>query len=137
MPKLSRWMIRTALGYLIVGLGLALVRAGQQAELLPGAPQTWWLPQLHLLTVGWLTQLIFGVAYWLFPKATGPGRTWTPRAVWAAYGLLNVGLLLRVLFEPASIGDSLRSVGLIASASVQWVAALLLTGAFWHRVRPK
>jgi len=135
MPSEARWLIRTALVYLAVALGLGLVRAGQAAGLVPGLPATLWLPQLHFLTVGWLTQLIFGVAFWLFPRPSPD--TWGPPVIWSAYATLNLGLVLRLLSEPALLSPSARSWGLLASAALQWVASLLLVGYFWRRVRSK
>lgn len=136
MPTPARWFIKTALLYLVVALSVALVRAGQSVGFVPGLPSTLWLPQLHLLTVGWLTQLIFGVAYWLFPSPA-PGTQPSPRLVWMAYGALNGGLLLRVGYESALVAEPVQRWGLVASAALQWAACLLLVVHFWDRVRPK
>lgn len=135
MPTEARWLIRTALLYLVAGLALGLVRAGQGAGVLPGAPAPLWLPQLHLLTVGWITQLIFGVAYWLFPRPSS--EDWGGTIIWTAYGSLNLGLLLRLVGEPAVGTTSIRVGLLVVSAGLQWGASLLLVGYFWRRVRPK
>ncbi len=136
MPTPARWLIKTALLHLVLALGLALVRAGQTAGLLPGTASTLWLPQLHLLTVGWLTQLIFGVAFWLFPSPA-PGTQPSARLMWIAYGLLNTGVLLRVGAEPGLIPASVQTWSLAMSAVLQWGASLLLVVHFWSRVRPK
>jgi hypothetical protein len=133
MPTEARWLIKTALVYLALGLGLGVVRAGQSAGLLGGDPAALWLPQLHLLTVGWLTQLIFGVAFWLFPRPTPD--PWGPPVVWSAYGLLNLGLLLRLGSEPALFPEAVRAWGLLGAAGLQWGASLLLVAYFWRRVR--
>lgn len=133
MPTESRWFIRTGLLYFAVALGMGLVRAGQSLGVLPGVPSTLWLPQLHFLTVGWLTQLIFGVAFWLFPRpSTDDGGT---PVMWTAYGTLNGGLLLRLLSEPGLLPETAQAWGLAASAGLQWIASLLLVGYFWRRVR--
>lgn len=136
MPTQARWLIKTALVYLVVALAFALVRAGQGIGLVPGQSATLWLPQLHFLTVGWLTQLIFGVASWLFPNPGSKGHA-ASNVVWAAYGALNVGLLLRLGTEPTFLSDGIRAWGLVVSAGLQWVASLLLVGHFWSRVRTK
>lgn len=136
MPRPARWLIKTALLYLVVALGIGFIRAGQTIGLVPGAAASLWLPQLHLLTVGWLTQLIFGVAFWLFPSPA-PSTQPSSRLVWAAYGVLNAGLLLRLGSEPAFFSDSVQRWGLVASAMLQWSASLLLAAHFWARVRTK
>jgi hypothetical protein len=111
------------------------VRAAQTAGVLPGVAGTLWLPQLHVLTVGWLTQLIFGVAYWLFPRPST--EDWGSIAMWGAYGILNAGLVLRLICEPTELTAPLRSWGLVLAAGLQWGASLLLAGYFWRRVRTK
>lgn len=135
MPRLARWYIKTALVYLTVALALALFRAGQAAGMLPGSGAALWLPQLHLLTVGWLTQLIFGVAFWLFPRPRPDASG--PYVMGTAYALLNLGLVLRLLCEPSWLFDGFRSWGLVGSAGLQWGASLLLAAYFWRRVRSK
>ena len=136
MPVEARWLIKTALVYLAAGLALALVRAGQSAGLVPGSGAQLWLAQLHFLTVGWLTQLIFGVAYWLFP-VPGDSAAASPALIWTAYGALNLGLLLRLGAEPAVLSEGLRAGGLVASTALQWGASLLFVAHFWSRVRSK
>jgi len=137
MPTKARWFIRTAFLYLGAGLTLALVRAAQSAGLVPGEGAALWLPQLHFLTVGWLTQLIFGVAYWLFPSpaSSDTGEELCEGILWGAYGALNAGLLLRLGAEPALFPAAVQAWGLVASAFLQWAASLLLVGHFWRRVR--
>ena len=87
MPTLSRWYVRTALVALLAGVGLAVLNAGRGgAGIL--APTV-----IHLLVVGWLTQMVFGVAFWLFPKFSTDlprGREWLG---WLTYLTLNLGLL--------------------------------------------
>lgn len=122
MPFLSHLYIRTAFLHLVLALGLAMF---------------WTHPSVfHMLTVGWLTQLIFGVAFWLFPRVSREkpyGRTWP--MVWA-WGLLNAGLVLRVVAEPQAPG-SVWTVLLVVAAGLQWAASLLLVVYFWKRVRVK
>lgn len=94
---------------------------------------------IHLIVIGWLTQLIVGVALWMFPvwsKAQPRGPEWLS---WACYGLLNVGLLLRVIAEPLSAQRAASSVSwaLIGSAVLQVAALWLFAGLMWRRVRPK
>lgn len=135
MPTASRWLIKTALVYLALALGFGVYRVGQGVGLLPGSATTLWLPQLHFLTVGWITQLIFGVAYWLFPRSRE--EDWGQPVMWTAYATLNLGLILRLGCEPVLLPEAVRTGGLVASAVLQWIASLLLVGHFWRRVRTK
>lgn len=134
MPRLTRWFIRTGLVFLVVALALGVLRA------MPGGGA--WLPAawpsyVHLLTVGWLTQLIFGVAYWMFPTDPAP-RAWTTRLAWWSYGLLNAGLVARLALEPVVTArgpGGLPGLGLTAAAIAQALAALGMAVILWPRVR--
>jgi hypothetical protein len=94
---------------------------------------------IHLLTVGWLTQLIFGVMYWMFPIISRENMRGDPRLAWAALIALNAGLLLRVAFEPWRVlsPNEVNGAGLTLSAVVQVVAAFLVVAVCWPRVREK
>ncbi|PJB67886.1 MAG: hypothetical protein CO094_02665 [Anaerolineae bacterium CG_4_9_14_3_um_filter_57_17] len=61
MPLLTRTFIKTAMVCLAFALVLGiLLTSGVTNGLFP--------VYIHLLVFGWLTQLIFGVIYWMFPK---------------------------------------------------------------------
>lgn len=70
MPALTRWMIKTSLIYFVLALLVSLLQA------LRPILQITWIPAglrpvyIHLFMVGWITMLIFGVVYWMFPKFT-------------------------------------------------------------------
>jgi hypothetical protein len=54
----------------------------------------------HLFVLGWLTQLIFGVVFWMFPNYSTEQPRRSESLGWWTYALLNIGLLLRVIIEP-------------------------------------
>lgn len=97
MPPVSRWMIRAAGASFLLGMVLWNVSglgAGSVGARLAGALHS---PSLHLLMVGGLTQMVFGVAWWMFPVRSG-GRGRGPEWVaWVAFALLNVGCWARVM----------------------------------------
>jgi len=132
MPRLTRVWIKTALGYLSAALLLELVLAGG------GSPQfVEWRPvTVHLLTVGWLTQLIFGVAWWLFPLRPSVHPRGNVRTAWAVYGLLNAGLLLRALAEPfPALPLESQPALLILAGALQALAVGVFAAQLWPRVR--
>lgn len=135
MPTLTRWFLKAALVYLILALSLGLLLV------LPGrSPFAGVFPvYLHLLTFGWLTQLIFGVALWMFPKfspAKPRGYEWLG---WGTFILLNTGLVLRMIFEPLNgiLPSPLSGWMLVLAALLQWLSALAFTANTWKRVREK
>jgi hypothetical protein len=135
MPPLTRWFLKAALVYLILALcaGILLV--------LPDTtPMAGMFPvYFHLLTFGWLTQLIFGVALWMFPKyspAQPRGPEWLG---WSTFALLNLGLILRMIFEPMN-GMSPSSWSgwmLVTAAILQWLSGVTFVANTWKRVREK
>ncbi len=139
MPRVARWFVRFGLLCLVAALALGALVAGGGTGRLPAWTGTLQPVYLHLFMVGWVTNLIFGVAHWMFPRA-GPVR---PRGreelVWAAFFLLNGGLLLRAVAEPLS---ALRSGGawgalLALSALLQWVGVLAFVANIWGRVKER
>jgi hypothetical protein len=134
MPTITRWFVKASLISLVLGL---VTGVWQQV---PGMSATGVFPvYLHLLTFGWLTQLIFGIALWMFPvysKAQPRGPEWLG---WGIFAALNAGLLLRVVFEPLQ-GISPSNFGgwaLVTAAVLQWLAGVGYVVNVWTRVRGK
>jgi hypothetical protein len=97
MPRLSYLFIRTSLVYLVLGFtfgGLILANKG-----IPFYPMIWALLPTHIefLTLGWLTQLALGVAFWILPRLTGSAPRGDERWSWAAFFLVNFGIALNVV----------------------------------------
>ena len=139
MPKLTRWVVRVALIYLVAGLITgALYWANQQWSFSPlfAALNPIYI---HLLVVGWLTQLIFGVIYWMFPIISKSNMRGDPRLAWSVFVLLNIGLLIRAFCEPwrALDANEINGLGLVVSALLQVAAAYLFVRVCWPRVRAR
>lgn len=132
MPLLTRMFIKTALMYLALALALGIALAvGITNGLFP--------VYIHLLVFGWLTQLIFGVVYWMFPKYSAQlprGYEWLG---WITYGTLNIGLFLRAIFEPIHSMHPRSFSGwmLVLSAIFQFMGGLAFFINTWGRVREK
>jgi hypothetical protein len=129
VPLLSRWFIRTGLLYLLVALTTSLVQA-----LVPSGTTVVRPTYLHLLVVGWLTQLIFGVAYWMFPRYQSGLALRFERLGWICYGCLNLGLLLRVAAESGP-ESSWQAESFVVSALLQLIAGWVFVVTTWPRVR--
>ncbi len=137
MPRLVRWYIKTAMVYFVAGLlvGIALAVGGPLAQLTAGLTPVYY----HLLLVGWVTQLILGVAIWMFPKFSQEQPRGNEKLAWATFILLNLGLLLRMVGEPL---DSLYAgtgwgTLLAASAVLQWLGGMLILSILWRRVKAR
>ena len=94
MPRISRWFLRAALLYLALGFTLGAVLLWNK-----GLPIAASIPRLlpahmEFLLVGWTIQLVMGVALWIFPRfGAGPAAR-RDEFGWAAFVLLNAGVLL-------------------------------------------
>ncbi len=76
MPALTRWLVKTSFIYLLLAIGVGVLLALQstvQWTVIGGLFPVY----IHLFVLGWLTELIFGVVYWMFPKYSNE----RPRAV--------------------------------------------------------
>jgi hypothetical protein len=130
MPLLTRTFIKTALVYFSLGLRILMaVRA--LAGMFP--------VYIHLLVFGWLTQLIFGVVYWMFPKYSKQIPRGHESLGWITYGALNLGLVLRAIAEPIHAVQATRLSGLllVLSAILQWLSGLTFVANTWPRVKEK
>ena len=139
MPLLTRWFVRTALLYFVAALALGtalLVRPLVAAAPLLSAA---WPGYVHLLTVGWITQLIIGVAYWLFPRPDRARPAPPDHLGWAAYVQLNAGLLLRLAAEPVAILDPASDARWLLpfAGFMQLGAAICFLLLVWPRVRAR
>lgn len=136
MPTLTRWLIKTSFIYLALALIAGLLLALQNSLGLRGVGGLFPV-YIHLLVFGWLTQLIFGVVFWMFPKySTGEPRR-SEALGWWTYGLLNAGLILRLVAEPVHSMQPNPVSGwvLVASALLQLLAGAAFVANTWGRVR--
>jgi len=147
MPLLTRWFIKLALIYLVVALWLGAALLTQALRPLPPFIAALGPVYFHLFMVGWVTQLIFGVVYWMFPKYSQEkprGR----EGLWqATFWLLNLGLLLRMISEPMQAltpaplpprpPAAFWGWSLALSAILQWLAGLLFVVNTWGRVKER
>ena len=122
--------------YLVAALALGIIMQAPFAARLP-VIRAVWPAYLHLLVVGWLTQLIFGVAYWMFPRYSAEQPRGSERLGWAALALLNAGLLLRAVAEPWHAVTGHGGTVLVASAAFQMLAGLAFVANTWPRIRER
>ena len=133
MPKLTRWFIRAAIINLVLALVLALVFALPALAERAGAWRPAWI---HLLVMGWATQMIFGVALWMFPRRKPFDLAAFDWLGWTCFVATNLGLLLRAVFEPA-LGSAGAASGVLVAAVLQLLAVIAFVIQVWPRVTTK
>lgn len=135
MPPLSRWFIKSGFVALALGLLLELLQL-RPASLFPALPAAaLHLGAIHLLTVGWLLQLISGVAFWMFPRHRDHPPRGDDRLGWGALVLINSGLGLRLLGETWRLGFDGPVWPLVASGVLQLAGLGLVLTLLWPRIR--
>jgi cbb3-type cytochrome oxidase subunit 1 len=139
MPTLTRWFVKASLVYFIAALLSGVILALRPVLDLPGFLNSLGPVYFHLFMVGWVSQLIFGVVYWMFPKYTSENPRRSENLAWATWGLINLGLVLRTFGEPLVAAQPQASYGwmLAASAVLQWLAGLAFVANTWGRVKER
>lgn len=132
MPLLTRTFIKTAMVYFTLALLAGIWMTVR-------APAGMFPVYIHLLVFGWLTQLVFGVIYWMFPKYSKQIPRGHEALGWITYGALNLGLVLRAIAEPlhAAQASQLSGLLLVLSAVLQWLSGLTFVANTWPRVKEK
>lgn len=128
MPRVSAWFIRASLCHLVGGFTIgALLLASKGIPPLGAGPWSLRGAHVEMLLVGWVIQLVMGVAIWIFPRfavRTAPRRS--AITAWLAFGLLNAGVGL------VSVG----SVFVAAGRLTEIAAAASFVAHLWRRVSP-
>ena len=137
MPFISRLFIRTSLAYLIAALVVGLLLALGPIQLLPMAIAVLNPVYFHLFMVGWVTQLIVGVAYWMFPKFSRTQPRGSATLAGITYFCLNLGLLLRAVAEPTLALNPTGDWGwvLALAALLQWLGGVTFVVNTWPWVK--
>ena len=134
MPRLSRFYIRFAFAYLILGFtfgGLLLAHKGVFIH-----PALWLLLPSHIefLLMGWIVQLTLGVAFWIAPRFWKSPRRGDERGAQVALVLLNVGIWLIVVGSWLSPILPLRHYLMASGRLLEIGAAVAFASHLWPRI---
>lgn len=92
MDKITISFIRASLIYLVIG-----ATAGVILFFWPSQITIYRSIHAHINVVGWLSMLVFGVAYHILPRFSGQ-PLYSPRLAWTHLWLANIGLIGMVIF---------------------------------------
>jgi hypothetical protein len=139
MPLLTRWFIKASLLFFVAALLLGVALAANPLFDLPPIFLVLGPVYFHVFLVGWVTQLIFGVVFWMFPKQSLEWPRGSEKLAWATFWLLNAGLVMRVVGEPYQALNPGGGLGwlLAVSALAQWAAGLFFVFNTWGRVKER
>lgn len=130
MPRLSQWIIRAALIYLLSGITIGTLLLAHKG--VPFLPMLWaWLPvHIEFLLMGWIVQLTLGVAFWILPRYWQQPRRPNERYAQIAFILLNLGIWLVVAGTTFRAGAWVLVAGRLAELG----AVLFFAAHAWGRV---
>jgi cbb3-type cytochrome oxidase subunit 1 len=139
MPTLTRWFLKSSLLYLLLAVMLGVLLEIPNTLDLDWAERAFSPFYFHSFMVGWVAQLIFGVVFWMFPKFSKEQPRGSETLGWATFWLLNSGLLIRLVAEPAqAIQNQVWWSWLLAlSAVLQWLAGMAFVLNTWRRVKER
>ncbi len=150
MPLASRVSVKASIIYLVIGASLGAILLINRWMPLGSGIYALRASHVEFLVVGWLTQLIIGVAWWLFPPLAigqrddapvplrrGQAQRGSEPLFWATLTCLNIGIMLQALFEPLHIWTQIGLFDVLASSSglLLLTAAVLFVVNLWGRVR--
>jgi hypothetical protein len=150
MPITSRVFVKASLVYLGLGAVLGALLLINRWIPLGEAVASLRVVHVEFLVMGWVTQFIVGVAWWLFPPlavspgqaAAEPGRRGQAQRgseplFWATFAFLNAGILLHAVVGPLHNQAENAVLGFLVSLSGLFVlfAALTFVLNMWRRVR--
>lgn len=140
MPPIARTYVKTAFLYFLGAFALGMLILLDRWLGFSRWLKVVYVSQLHLLMVGWLTQLALGVAYWILPrflKEDNPQPRGADGLAWFVWSTLNAGLLLRFLVEPFYLlgPKPWLAATLAFSGILQMIAAFGFGWLVWGRIR--
>jgi cbb3-type cytochrome oxidase subunit 1 len=137
MSPLVRRYLKTAIGFLIVGVGLGLYMLVRR-ELSGVWPTPWWRSaHTHAILVGFVMMMIMGVALWMFPRPSRDDTHFDLRLAAAAYWCMTLGTASRLAGEvarPMSDAAALRWLVVLGGAA-QAAGLGLFFWTMWTRIR--
>jgi heme/copper-type cytochrome/quinol oxidase subunit 1 len=137
MHSLARRYIKTGIAFLLLGLALG-VRMLVHRELGNRFASPFEMSaHTHALLVGFMMQMIMGVALWLFPRPAKDDDRYRPFMAEIAYWILTTSTFVRVLGEllrPDISAPWLRWT-IVAAGVAQALGVLLFFQTLWPRIR--
>lgn len=137
MHSLVRRYIKTAIAFLVAGLGIGgwMILRRELWGVYATAYET--SAHTHAIFVGFVMMMILGVALWLFPRPEKTDTRYRPALAEASYWLLTVGTAARVVGELLRVSSSALWLRLlvVASGLIQIAGILVFFFTMWSRIR--
>jgi cbb3-type cytochrome oxidase subunit 1 len=131
VPRLSVWLVRSALCYLAIGVLAGAILLANRGVFL-GAWVGRLLPvHIEFLLMGWTLQLALGVAFWILPRFRTGAERGREGFAWFSYALLNAGVMAVAIGQAIGLPPAVPLLGRLAEA----LAAAAFSLHAWPRVK--
>jgi uncharacterized membrane protein YqgA involved in biofilm formation len=150
MPTTSRLFVKASVVYLCLGAAIGSLLLINRWLPLGPAVATLRTSHIQFLLTGWLTQLILGVAWWLFPPLAlglhpdapkpsrrGQAQRGSEPLFWVTFACLNAGILLAAIADPLYALTQVRAFSALTGVSGLLLLAAAVTAVLnmWGRIR--
>jgi hypothetical protein len=136
MTPLIRLYVKTSFVFLLLGLALGGYITIEVNLIGRGVPWPLITAHVHLLLVGFMFMLIFGVATWMFPRPARDDARYRPWLAWLVYWLLTASTVVRTVGELGAAAAGTRGSSMAALGGLGQVAAtIVFVVNMWARVR--
>ena len=133
MPPLSRLFIRAAFVNLLAGATIGALILAHKGIFIHPAMWSWLPAHIELLLIGWIVQLILGMAFWIAPRFWKRPRRGNETGAKVALLLINAGVWLVVL-QALSGG----AIWLLHAGRLLEVGAVIAFSLhLWRRIVPR
>jgi heme/copper-type cytochrome/quinol oxidase subunit 1 len=137
MHSIVRRFIKTAIGFMVVGLaigGWMIVHREIWHEYASAYEIS---AHTHAIFVGFVMMMILGVALWLFPRPEKTDVRYQPALVEVAYWLVTLGTAGRVAGELArpKVAATWLGMAIVACGFAQIGGLLVFFYTMWSRIR--
>jgi len=137
MTPIVRRYVKTSFAFLLLGLALGAWITVDVNLRGRGVPWPLVTAHVHLVLVGFMLMMVFGVATWMFPRPGKDDPAYRPWLADVIYWLLTLGTAARTAGELGSAAAGVRGGSTLAALGGlgQLLAALLFVVNMWARVR--
>ena len=139
MDRFARWFVVCSLTWLLVGgaVGVWMVHD-------PSIRGSYRWPHLHLMILGFVVMMIFGVAYHVLPRFSG-NVLWSQKLGWAHFACAQLGLVGMigswVMHAQVAFAEGSRWVTVLTASSDleylgMWFFVVNIVMSLRHRPKP-
>lgn len=133
-----RYFIKTAIGFLILGLltGLFMIASKYLGD--SGYPYNLISAHTHVIMIGFVMMMIMGVAIWFFPRAEKDDKKYNPDIILLIYGMISISTLTRFISEIINgyVNDPISGIIIFIASFGQVLSFILFFYSIWGRIRP-